>query len=113
MTDQDLLELAAMAYFGADGFEWNACSGYIEYIPTGSRSYARWKPLTDDGDALRLAVQLGLVVSVRACEECPFIVVSPARQLERHESSIVEEFGDDRFASTRRAIVRAAAKRWI
>jgi hypothetical protein len=49
-----------------------------------------WNPLTDDGDALRLAVKLDLSID-DAC-----VIYSDGAS-------------DDRYAATRRAIVRAAA----
>lgn len=60
MSDRELLEQAATAYFGADGFEWNSCAGFsgcIQYIPNGLTHYLEWDPLNDDGDALRLATK--------------------------------------------------------
>ena len=59
MSDRELLEQAATAYFGADGFEWNSCAGFsgcIQYIPKGLTHYVDWVPLEDDEDALKLAV---------------------------------------------------------
>jgi hypothetical protein len=57
MTDRELLELAAKA--AGHNFNWR---GYTETIPTiGLGMYqSSWNPLTDDGDALRLAVKLKL-----------------------------------------------------
>ena len=62
-----------------------------------------WNPLTDDGDALRLAVKLNLVIVIKA-----------------HECEVFSEDGDylasvstmmtNPYAATRRAIVRAAAE---
>lgn len=58
-----------------------------------------WNPLTDDGDALRLAVTLGLSVDCsRPSAGVPF-------QIHRYEQ---DDFKDP-LAATRRAIVRAAA----
>jgi DNA-directed RNA polymerase subunit RPC12/RpoP len=51
-----------------------------------------WNPLTDDGDALRLAVKLGINIPTRW----------------EHEK--MERVGIDVYAATRRAIVRAAAE---
>jgi hypothetical protein len=92
MTDRELLEAAARAA-GVDlaptGFVWDdATAEMIE-----------WNPLTDDGDALRLAVTLGLVV------DCSRPSAAPPFQMHagpRHD-------GSDIAAATRRAIVRAAA----
>ena len=79
MTDREELELAARA--AGNGF----VIGY-------------WNPLTDDGDALRLAVKLELDVmfaSVRSVDD---------------DVNITIEAGTDPYAATRRAIVRAAAE---
>jgi hypothetical protein len=67
----------------------------------GSHSYW-WSPLTYDGDALRLAVTLGLDVFCRPAQwsECGRIGSAGQRELYR---------GADTYAATRRAIVRAAA----
>lgn len=90
-TDRELLELAARAagYVltdGSQGYRQFRCKGGIE-----------WNPLTDDGDALRLAVKLGFTVEPGKCWHSPY---GPA-------------FGEDVLAgtmtATRRAIVRAAA----
>lgn len=56
MTDRELLELAAKAA-GIDGS--CARSAALRCVDkSGAISY--WSPLTDDGDALRLAVKIGL-----------------------------------------------------
>lgn len=88
MTDRELLELAAKAAgidvtaVVADGIPHRFGGGY-------------WNPLTDDGDALRLAVRLSLL------EEHPDFAYK-----------LAEESGHphDPTAATRRAIVRAAAE---
>jgi hypothetical protein len=63
-----------------------------------------WNPLTDDGDALRLAVKLGMVIHL---VDKNSVTVDWYGPLE----AITEEFDDECNAclSTRRAIVRAAA----
>lgn len=91
-TDRELLELAAKAAGitstsrTIDGAFW---------IPEGAECQRPWNPLTDDGDALRLAVKLGL-----------FAEYDAASQLQ----AISEVPGADPYADTRRAIVRAAAE---
>ena len=65
-----------------------------------------WNPLNDDGDALRLAVKLGLQVECRFGER-DFVAV-------RTPCSNWREFREDTLTehvpvATRRAIVRAAA----
>jgi hypothetical protein len=61
-----------------------------------------WNPLTDDGDALRLAVKLGMAVYTNTCH-------AYARLADDTEISKSEEPSGDRAEATRRAIVRAAA----
>ena len=71
-----------------------------------------WNPLTDDGDALRLAVKLGMEVWVDThpdgceCTEAQSITYSTSKNACR---SIVNH-NNDPYAATRRAIVRAAAE---
>jgi len=100
MDDRQLLEDAARAA-GIEG-QWGHES-YIErhegFIPTGW--LRRWNPLTDDGDALRLAVQL----KIKWTFQGTFVVI------EDGTSTIGEALGYDPYAATRRAIVRAAASR--
>lgn len=104
MTDKELLELAAKAA----GIEWlHYNSGYGKGLccrePSALIEYY-WNPLTDDGDALRLAVKLKLHIGVAAR--------SNQRYSGRHDfdSMIYEDATDDQYAATRRAIVRAAAE---
>lgn len=87
-TDRELLELAAKAAgielrWHPDGTAYSdtRCSGY----------WGVWNPITDDGDALRLAAKLYLWESIRLAH--------------RGVSADV-----DIYAATRRAIVRAAAE---
>ena len=64
-----------------------------------------WNPLHDDGDALRLAVTLGIGVLFDVQDE-----KITAYQQQPHDGYNVEFAGDDGpRAATRRAIVRAAA----
>ena len=60
-----------------------------------------WNPLTDDGDALRLAVKLDMSLVMFSI----FVRVDTVDY-----TDIYEEYGTDRYAATRRAIVRAAAQ---
>lgn len=94
MSDRELLEMAAKAagpdVFGEPGSYFRRCAG---------AAVTGWNPLTDDGDALRLAVALGLVVDCsRPSAALPFT---------RHSYDLSE--GGNSPAATRRAIVRAAA----
>lgn len=76
-----------------------------------------WNPLTDDGDALRLAVKLRIAVipypiyakpkhSVIAKEYADSLAVYRGEVIQIEEAEV---YGDDPAAATRRAIVRAAA----
>lgn len=67
-----------------------------------------WNPLTDDGDALRLAVRLGALVGTYA----HYSTVDLLSPNERIETTTVwhHEVDGDACAATRRAIVRAAAE---
>ena len=91
MTDQELLTMAAKA------------AGYMTL--TNGQTYSPeagnfdWNPLTDDGDALRLAVQLFRDIHFWYFENS----VSVGNELR-----VV--CGDDPCAATRLAIVRAAAE---
>jgi len=83
MKDSEITALAAKAYGDA---------------PEG------FSPLTDDGDALRLEVKLGLqIVHYADTSKEPECVTAG-----RNGSPI--PYGDDPYAATRRAITRAAAQ---
>ena len=93
---RELLELAAKAA-GIEGEHWTIPDGtWVFYEPRR----ANWNPLTDDGDALRLAVKLRFSVSVEP--NYNFVVTEDAQE--------IVERGEDAYAATRRAIVRAAAE---
>jgi hypothetical protein len=107
MTDKELLELAAKAagierrYYEYLG-EW----GLIDDGPDSGW----WNPLTDDGDALRLAVKLGLKHVWFTVEMQGSFVQTIF--LQPHEETLYESHAEhpDAYAATRRAIVRAAAE---
>lgn len=107
MTDRELLELAAKAA----GISWNPESGYRqtgETGATGMQMLEAWNPLTDDGDALRLAV------SLKSRMGGLWIYLNSASVGYQNETGgmvrIHEECGTTPDAATRRAIVRAAAE---
>ncbi len=91
MSDRELLELAAKAA-GIEG-EWSSSGLW--------HRHTLWNPLTDDGDALRLAVKLRINLDL---------------QYRGMVYATTEEFdvdaphGPDPLAATRRAITRAAAE---
>lgn len=92
--------------------EWAAKAAEIEFGVIHQRPHRRcpegwtpWNPLTDDGDALRLAVKLGIGVLFDLQDE-----IVTAYEQAPYEGYHVE-FADEQApaAATRRAIVRAAA----
>lgn len=103
MNDRELLEAAAKAAgYQPQGMEQGKL--YLFGVQDG------WNPLTDDGDALRLAVKLNFDIEFDTLPDGPIVgVVAPWN----------DNFGDFRWyewllkdatAATRRAIVRAAAE---
>ena len=102
-TDRELLELAAKAA-GLRVRTWDGHSGAMCAIDD-DRHGLMWMPLTDDGDALRLAVKLGLRVKV---EKNDHAEVDNGDDLAPMCWQAVAN-GQDIYVATRRAIVRAAA----
>lgn len=116
MTDRELLKAAAKAAKVSLLYPFGPGCGYVRHEgPWVSRDTSDrhgalriWNPLTDDGDALRLAVKLRLCV-----DNCT------GEYGDRHDVTVGEEagmgvlldedHGADPYAATRRAIVRAAA----
>jgi hypothetical protein len=99
MTDKELLELAAKAA----GYELDFSQKYHRNINDAYLNDCLWNPLTDDGDALRLAVKLDINVYVQLIDGFTMASVKP-------EIDEIESHGNDSYAATRRAIVRAAAQ---
>lgn len=104
MTDREMLELAAKA------------AGYGELRVLDDSSIIvncrRWNPLADDGDALRLAVKLGLDL-LRTERDIEAIAgLPPYASMKRDVPAPfgIELLGDNAYAATRRAIVCAAAE---
>ena len=109
MNDRELLEKAAKAAGIEYRYEPNSHRFLIEKptLIAGGQYLAYWNPLTDDGDALRLAVKLKLELfffSDRVETHIAGGRVPPVQVISR------EAFGNDPYAATRRAIVRAAAQ---
>ena len=103
MTDRELLERAAKAA----GMEiaWADGPNNDPVVAAEESAYwQRWNPLADDGDALRLAVKLGLSVRIKSNDRAKATVIGYFR-----EDQLGEPHGPDPYAATRRAIVRAAA----
>lgn len=102
-TDRELLELAAKAAGISGRFDVDCIRADAGQGSCGSTC---WNPLADDGDALRLAMTLGLVV-----DTYDLSAISGSRLNAGHNDWVYgdpdEKYDDD--AATRRAIVRAAA----
>lgn len=102
-TDRELLELAAKAAGYASllpvPISRNECTYLVEETDGGPLK--PFNPLTDDGDALRLAVSLRMSVDFDR-QHCEALVFGQARS--------EEAIGLDALASTRRAIVTCAAE---
>ena len=104
MTDREMLELAAKAAgLHLCGYSWISESeddeefeilesAFVKYHQEQGLA-TRWNPLTDDGDALRLAVRLNILWDVKV-----------------HYTRFLELCVHDKLAATRRAITRAAAQ---
>jgi len=97
MTDRELLELAAKAagIEIPDGCEFHD-PDYWRHEETNT--HIIWNPLGDDGDALRLAVKLG--IRVETPKYTGFGTTCGNQTV----------FLDDPFEQTRHAIVRCAAE---
>lgn len=99
MTDKKLLELAAKA---ADiQIEWDESldSWVIPNDEDGWFSIVRWDPLDNSTQALNLAVELRLDILIRGIE-----TLVPFKDLKG------VKHGENPYAATRQAIVRAAAE---
>jgi hypothetical protein len=125
MTNKELLELAAKAagYKGEyqNGGEWmNVRYGFTEaFYVDDLEKY--WNPLIDDGDALRLAVNLGLNIdpteNFMVGEFAGFGEYEKATDVWFVDPHTAQTFSameihkdSDPYEATRRAIVRAAAE---
>lgn len=101
MNDKELLELAAKAA----GIEVISDAGekglWIKH------KFLAWNPLTDDADALRLAVKLKIEIKYQAPDYRPNWTINTHV---RGSDIYASESGSDPYAATHRAIVRAAAE---
>lgn len=110
MEDRELLELAAKAAGLNVKGEWTDDGDKFTHLNIGKKftnERMKWNPLSYDGDALRLAVQLQLGISIPPVVDGRIEVVTfygPIISIVEHPKN------DDRNAATRRAIVRAAAE---
>ena len=111
MEDKELLELAAKAagmFVKKNFYGINDEDQFVGLKVKPSKEAARyltecWNPLTDDGDALRLAMKLNMNVEVWNPYKEVWVVAEGYDVIE-------EPWGEDKLAATRRAIVRAASE---
>ena len=106
MTDRELLEAAARA--AGNSASWD-CEELADSDSTGQGMFfdgkrtpdnsKYWNPLTCDGDAFRLMVQLRMDV----------VQFKSAVRVSSPQDDFYLEHDADPYAATRRAIVRAAA----
>lgn len=112
MDDRELLELAAkaagypVARVADDGRGLMLCG-----VPDV------WNPLADEGDALRLAVELGISITpypIYDSEGRHSVIAKQRRHSdklrENNTTEVIELYGKDPNAATRRAIVRSSAE---
>lgn len=98
MIDKELLELAAKAAeierldFGKGEIKTYCRDGYT----------TTWNPLEDDGDALRLAVKLKMLIDIHTRIKEIDVV--------HEDAEITLGYSDDAGEATRRAIVCVAAE---
>jgi len=97
MTDRELLELAAKAA---------GMPTHTDGVGFLMAHHPSWNPLTDDGDALRLAVKLGIAVQCHLHDGEGYALAGAGEI----PNAVDIRPNDDPYAATRRAIVRAAAE---
>lgn len=99
MTDRELLQFAAKA--AGIEFSWLGRGARLDRKPGVMQPYVPWNPLEDDGDALRLAVELKLELRFSTRD----IMVNQG-----FKDCQVSVYGADSYAATRRIITLAAAE---
>lgn len=111
MNDRELLELAAKAVGGTLSEGWGkrrtgpTWDTWEWYGPKGiTRNGITEHPLEEDRHAFRLAVELRINVELTARTVLAQQAGTP------YGEAILDLLGDDPYAATRRAIVRAAAE---
>lgn len=114
MQDRELLELAAKAagIGGGWGDKIEYHNGAVDLRDVwilGGDDFVPWNPLTDDGDALRMAVKLGMRVSANR-DPAGFTAIASVQSPFGAKSATESADPETLSEATRRAIVRAAAE---
>ena len=104
-NDRELLMLAAKA---ANIETQGYCTNGYMFIGDGEKGYFdRWNPLTNDGDALRLASKCNIGLSV----DTTYVDSIAADYVLGDVGVVTEEpVGGDKLSAIRRCITRAAAE---
>ena len=119
MTEREMLEFAAKAYgFGSDsgGVIWteseyprgSSTNGALWNYKGWCDTAELWNPLTDDGDALRLAIELNMSIEIDAFNDDTIVMVNDA--VGSPLIIINQKHLENPRAATRYAIVKAAAE---
>lgn len=115
MTDKELIEYAAKAAgleltpMEVKNVTQRGDDHFIGYMTDVQQWQKGWfNPLRDDDDALRLAVKLKLTIGEN--EGFVFVGWDGSGFDEMLDYEVDEQLGNDPYAATRRAIVRAAAE---
>ena len=115
MTEREMLEFAAKAIgitlkpMEVKNVEFMGDDRFIGFMTDPSQWERGWfDPLTDDGDALRLAVKLGLIVCVMLDAGFTGVYIGSDSPCGKYD--IVEMHGDNEIVATRLAITKAAAE---
>lgn len=108
MDDKELLTLAAKA--AGIRQVWVETSLISEWVllDSDNKEIFSWNPLTDDGDALRLAVKLLIELNHNHFQQTVDAYYSP--DFSQKTIKLTEDYGNDPYAATRRAVTRAAAE---
>ena len=99
MDSRELREMAARAA----GFEVNVAKGGGSWINDGSKIWPKWNPIDDDGDALRLALKIGISIEVIPAHD------SVMAHVDNEHFSFSATEALDSFGA-RQAIIRVAAE---
>lgn len=107
MTDRELLELAAKAaglvLLQVPNTTQTDADWWAYEAKAKPNTAKPWNPLEDDAAALRLAVKLGMTMELAG----EFMYALGHAGI---DAGLEQVTGDDPYAATRRAIVRAAAE---